>query len=300
MAVPWSPLFFFLLSSHSSFSSLFSKTLSVQIVPISLWPHCYTQKQRSPVHSFPAFRNAHTTPGTEGYWWANQVSASRSGRRMITGNKLVSGSDEGHETNTWDRMEEVSTSDRAVTEGFSEPPFTLRFRWWGSSHRNIWEKGLSQGKGARPQELASGVWKSGGSLWPKHSQEENKLQWKRRAGPTHVKSSRSMEGSTEFMSVQWEAAGVLQKNTRPDWPSLWLFTASTGLGDIHTHDPFGSLLSFSCSWNYWTILLTLGSLHFMSIYPSILCHLPVTTVTETAFSRGHTWALAFKVFSHSI
>ena len=130
-----------------------------------------------------------------------QVSASRSGKRMITGNKLVSGSDEGHETNTWDRMDEASTSDRAVTEGFSEPPFMLRFRWWGSSHRNIWEKGLSQGKGAWPRELASSVWKSGGYLWPKYSQEENKLEWKRRAGPTHVKSSQSMEGSTGFVSA---------------------------------------------------------------------------------------------------
>ena len=30
---------------------------------------------------------------------------------------------------TSDRMDVASTSDRAVTEGFSEPPFTLRFRW---------------------------------------------------------------------------------------------------------------------------------------------------------------------------
>lgn len=68
----------------------------------------------------------------------------------------------------------------------------------------------------------------------------------------------------------------------------------------HSHTWPLWVLAFSCSWNYWTILLTLGSLHFMSIYPSILCHLPVTTVTETAFSRGHTWALVFKAFSHSI
>lgn len=135
---------------------------------------------------------------------------------------------------TSDRMDVASTSDRAVTEGFSEPPFTLRFRWWGSSHRNIWEKGLRQGKGVRPRELASSVRKSGGSLWPKYSQEENKLQWKRRAGPTHVKSSWTMERSMEFMSVQWEAAGVLQNNTRPDWPSLWLFPSSTGLWR-HSH-----------------------------------------------------------------
>lgn len=43
-------------------------------------------------------------------------------------NKLTSGSDEGHEANIQDRMDEASTSDRAMPEGFSEPPFMPRLR----------------------------------------------------------------------------------------------------------------------------------------------------------------------------
>ena len=274
MVVPWSPLFsFLLLSSRSSFSSLFLKTLSVQIVPIPLRPHCYTRKQSSPVQLISCLQKCTYYSRHWGSKTYRFLPQGAEGERSQV-NKLISGSDEGHEANIQDRMDEASTSDRAMPEGFSEPPFMPRLRQWGSSHRNIREKGLSQGKAARPWKLAPSIQKSGGSLWLKYSQEENKLEWKRQAGPTHIKS------------VEREAAGVWQKNTRPDWPSLWLFRPSTGLWRHHTHDPFMSLLSLLCSWNHWTILLTLGSLHFMSIYPSILCHLPVTTATETAFSEA--------------
>ena len=44
-------------------------------------------------------------------------------------NKIISGSDEGYETKTQDRVDEASASDGAVMEGFFELPLKLRLKW---------------------------------------------------------------------------------------------------------------------------------------------------------------------------